>query len=131
MDPLFEPRLFFSSRKAIVSVPGFFKSKQCSSSKPTDRDTGVEAEPVVLNDVNLMPVHCPTAVSKLETLRDVLQKHSRDETVTLDSPILPNEIDSKLTKFDHIKLTNQSATIAKNTTSQSREEQEAAKSVNT
>ena len=47
---------FVSSRKAVVSVPGFFKSKQCLSSKPTDRDTGVEAKPVVMNDVNPIPV---------------------------------------------------------------------------
>ena len=47
---------FVSSRKAVVSVPGFFKSNQCSSSKPTDRDIGVEAKPVVMNDVNPIPV---------------------------------------------------------------------------
>ena len=47
---------FVSSEKVVVSVPSFFKSKQCLSSKPTDRDTGVEAKPVVMNDVNPIPV---------------------------------------------------------------------------
>lgn len=41
---------FVSSWNAVVSVSSFFKSKQCSSLKPTDRDTGVEAEPVVMTD---------------------------------------------------------------------------------
>ena len=54
--PTLQASPFVSSRKAVVSVPGFFKSKQCLSSKPTDRDTGVEAKPVVMNDVNPIPV---------------------------------------------------------------------------
>ena len=36
--PTLQALPFVSSRKAIVSIPGFFKSKQRSSSKPTDRD---------------------------------------------------------------------------------------------
>uniref|UniRef100_A0A7N2LRJ1 Uncharacterized protein n=1 Tax=Quercus lobata TaxID=97700 RepID=A0A7N2LRJ1_QUELO len=105
---------------------GFFKSKQCSSLKPTDRDTGVEAEPVVMDDVNPMPVHCPTAVSKSQTPRDIL-------IVAFPNlfEVRINEIDLELTKFDHIKLMTQSATTAKNTSSQSHEEQGAAKSSNT
>ena len=72
---------YYSSRKVVVSVPGFYKSKQCSSLKPTDRETVGRAELVVMNNVNLMCMHCPVAMSRSKRPGDVSHKHLRDETV--------------------------------------------------
>ena len=86
----FGPKLraspFVPSRRAVISVPGFYKTKLGSSSKSGFHGADSRAESEKVNHEPQVTAHGLVAMHRIENPRDAMSEQLIDEAVILDSP---------------------------------------------
>lgn len=76
---------FVPSRKSVISVSGFYKSKLSSPVKNAHRETEGRAEPMMMNRKAPIPDSDPAAVNKPEKSGSVTHQQLSEEAVILES----------------------------------------------
>ena len=86
----FSPKLraspFVPSRKAVLSVPGFYKMKLGVSLKSGVHEVGSRTESMKVNHKAQAMAHGPAAAHNTENPRDAMSEQLMDEAINLDAP---------------------------------------------
>ena len=77
---------FVPSRKAVLSVQSFYKTKLGVSSKSGVHEDGSRTESVKVNHKAQVTTHSPTAALNTVNPRDAMSEQLMDEAVNLDAP---------------------------------------------
>ena len=77
---------FVPSRKAVLSIPSFYKTKLGVSSKSSVHEDGSRTESVKVNHKAQVTAHSPTAALNTVNPRDAMSEQLMDEAVNLDAP---------------------------------------------
>ena len=77
---------FVPSRKAVLSVPSFYKTKLGVSSKSDVHEDGSRTESLKVNHKDQVMAHGPVAALNNVNPRDAMSEQLMDEAVNLDAP---------------------------------------------
>lgn len=91
-SPTLQVTPFVLSRKTVISVPGFYKSKLSSPVKNVHRETEGKAELMIMNKESPILDSDLVAVNKPEKSGRVTHHQLREEAVTMDSTTVTHNV---------------------------------------
>nr|POF05808.1 f-box/kelch-repeat protein [Quercus suber] len=95
---------FVPSRKAVLSVPGFYKTKLGVSSKSGIHEVGSRTESVKVNHKAQVMAHGPAVVLNIMNPRDTVIEQLMDEAVNLDAPEVTHIVGKRIKGVINVSL---------------------------
>ena len=95
---------FVPSRKAVLSVPSFYKTKLGVSSKSGVHEDGCRTESVKVNHKAQVMAHGPVVTLNTVNARDTMSEQLMDEAVNLDAPEVTHTVGKRTKGVINVSL---------------------------